>query len=706
MMAKGSVEKQGRLSNLRGKLGGSATSRGDDVGQFQSDSQFHSADDTSALNDPEDASSYDGSTLINENDINPNESSFRWQKENSADNISSFATLPEGSIEQDAGPTNSSFSDAGHSAMSNVLSRDPTKQMEKNRRSSRFGFRKQQDNSLVDSLFGGESLTLKNIYVGHEKIRLHNTPNQDVKTLCVLTEKWMVNVSEIETMSETEVLVSDTEFLARVATVEDANDVGNDADENNGQNGGLTFTKEEATLNTDSIPNRENEQLGVPSKNQCDSLRFLVKLLRVHSEQTEMHVEKQWSFGDVLKLYAGISEIIENYLPELIGERRFGSDAPSAFSTERSSKSDVAEKMIVWGRILGGLLGGGEFPERIEGLGQYQCESIENFLNSLLECPLPASGLTFLSETLGIDCSMRKMEQSTHDSTSDSAESNMIHLEDDERRKDATKRPQTCLGLPEPENRSGAILNLLSACDAELGQVQTRTAVDEGIQPIRVITNPDTHSTIESELIIYDPLLPPSLIDHIHNSLHDALTNVQAERDEMHAKLIGANVMHTHSLERMRKKMERLEISATLSQQIERVQRRQDLQAPHLSNVFGKNEQRLERLREEIDRKIEKAYHVIRNDDADEEMMQLCGQLAGEISCRTSHALEIERFERTREAERKTELAEKEALKDELRRAQELLKTERKKGSEASAEAAYWKSLYEKCRPKEKTSET
>ena len=145
----------------------------------------------------------------------------------------------------------------------------------------------------------------------------------------------------------------------------------------------------------------------------------------------------------------------------------------------------------------------------------------------------------------------------------------------------------------------------------------------------------------------------------------------------------------------MRKKIERLELSATFSQEIARVQRLQDLQTPNLANMFGKADYRVEMLRNEIDRKIEKVHHVIRNDDGDAEMMQLCSQLAGEIATRTSNELEIQRLQTVRETERKTEAAEQEALRAELLAARELLERER-------TETAHWKLLYEQCQANNK----
>jgi len=100
-------------------------------------------------------------------------------------------------------------------------------------------------------------------------------------------------------------------------------------------------------------------------------------------------------------------------------------------------------------------------------------------------------------------------------------------------------------------------------------------------------------------------------------------------------------------------------------------------------------------MRNQIFSEIDKVRKLIRNDDGDVEMIQLCSQLAGEISTKTSHALEIERLKQIRELERKTQATEKKSLVDELRRVKELLELERSKNAELYTEAVHCRALYE-----------
>jgi hypothetical protein len=68
-------------------------------------------------------------------------------------------------------------------------------------------------------------------------------------------------------------------------------------------------------------------------------------------------------------------------------------------------------------------------------------------------------------------------------------------------------------------------------------------------------------------------------------------------------------------------------------------------------------------------------------------MVALCHQLAGEISAKTSNALEISRLKETREIQRQSEAAEKQALKEELKRVKALLAEEQRQRKESEQEA-------------------
>ena len=96
-----------------------------------------------------------------------------------------------------------------------------------------------------------------------------------------------------------------------------------------------------------------------------------------------------------------------------------------------------------------------------------------------------------------------------------------------------------------------------------------------------------------------------------------------------------------------------------------------------------------------LEAKIESFERVLAK-NGDEEMAALCHQLAGEISAKTSHALEIIRLKETRELERQTESDEKQAMKDELEALKKRLEEEQKRREEVEREMNGWKSSYQK----------
>jgi hypothetical protein len=154
--------------------------------------------------------------------------------------------------------------------------------------------------------------------------------------------------------------------------------------------------------------------------------------------------------------------------------------------------------------------------------------------------------------------------------------------------------------------------------------------------------------------------------------------------------------MHLHSLERERKKNEKLELDIKMRQEIARIRLRQDLQQPNIANFFGKPDDRVEKMQKEIDLKIEAFHAMYRSNSAgEEEMAQLTDQLSSEISAKTAHAFEIERLKKVRETERKTAAAEREAMKEELKRVKERLAAAEKESADALKEAEKWKALYE-----------
>lgn len=226
-------------------------------------------------------------------------------------------------------------------------------------------------------------------------------------------------------------------------------------------------------------------------------------------------------------------------------------------------------------------------------------------------------------------------------------------------------------------HRAGTIFGLLSACETELlraerdGSVHVPTSTPIEPPLIRVAdTFREIHPTI------YEPLLPPSVTDRFHEAMHEALMNVMAERDEAHAQFIAANVLQTHQLEQEKRKNERLQIKLHVAQEMARIQQ------PSVAQFFGKFD---DKPRKALEAKLE-SFERILGKNGEDEMVSLCHQLAGEISAKTSHALEISRLKETRESQRQSEAAEKQALKEELKRVKALLAEEQRQRKESEQE--------------------
>jgi len=705
-------KQQSRLSSFRGRLGEFTQGLSEDIREVDSN--------------PKNNVYNDESTATSANEVE-NDGSDRQASHSPNGNLTNIDPLQ---LSFSQGTANNAV-DNGRTASN--------RDVEIKRRSSRFNFLKRNEDPLDDSLFGGKTLPLRNIYAGQNFPSLPDSGPQKMIPLKILKEKWIIKVCESTKNVQNEAF-TDTEELPVSRDTKDHKREATDSlvDVDNAIiNSGMSSFQNEDIVSADlQIKDSENSQPGINNSSsaspksigaadvasidhreaeeqlahleaqtqhqirdvkkiesiRCSELhkdvaRFFVKIFRLQGLQDEASSEKQLSYGDVLKLYSEVSEAIQEVLPQFLGNYSSVWDETSESFPGKSTFKALSEKMMLCGQTLGALLETRESFNHIEGFGRLQCESIENFLNSLVECPLPACVLTLLSETLGIDGKTEDFESTQDDSPEKPDATAPVDdlTEIEEHKNGRIAKHESC--STSIGSRPGDILNLLSACEAEL-----QHAAIEGIQAAK---HANMVPSIQFQPIFYEPLLPPSLTDHIHESFHEALTNVMTERDEAHAQLIGANVMHLNSLEQIRKKNERLQIDAQLSQDIAQMQRNKDLQNNGIANMFGKPDVRIEKLRKEIDQRIEKVHNIIRNDDSDVEMMQLCTQLANEISNKSALMLEVERMKRVREKERNKESVEKEALKDELTRIKELLDAERKKNAEACTEAAHWKSLYE-----------
>lgn len=176
--------------------------------------------------------------------------------------------------------------------------------------------------------------------------------------------------------------------------------------------------------------------------------------------------------------------------------------------------------------------------------------------------------------------------------------------------------------------------------------------------------------------LFLEPLLPSEITENLHEAMHGALMNVMTERDDSHAQLIAASVLHMHEMERERKKVNNLTEQLTATQKLVRAQQNAG------GNAFFADKKPMVQENDDMKGKISKIQEKMIQ-SSEEEMLALCQQLAGEISAKTSASLEIIRLKESRNIERENERAEKEALKNELRRYKELLAAEELKAKEA-----------------------
>jgi hypothetical protein len=544
------------------------------------------------------------------------------------------------------------------------------------RRNSRFGFRRRQEEVTDDSVFGGDSVVLKNICAIHESPTGEREPKYDVVPLKLLQGKWIVFVGYKNART--------TSSKARKSNDHLNQELGSPQRRVEGQMDGV----ESESVQQLQSPKSHEHKLGnsqscdeQTDSQSCDEQTdgsiskviptFDVRVFRAASLQGSPEVTKPLTLGDIASLFTDLSEAMERALPQLI-DNRFYEESQK----QDHSKQDVVERVLVLGRILGGML---ECDDRDE-VRNYQSDLLEAFLNALLECPLPVEALLSLSDTLGISASTvdAPAPASTIDSKKTENESPPRNNDTD----------------PLPYHRPTTILSLLSACQSELLSIENEISMqktkksNDSVSATTLSISPQPKRRIH-----FDPILPPSLTHLLHDAIHDVLIHVMAERDEAHAQLIGANVMHIHSLERERKKNEKLAAEVQMREELAKIQAKQDLNQPNLAILFsGLPDDRMAKMRKEVDLKIEALHQVYRSHaSTEEEMTQLCCQLAHEIATKTSYALEIERLKNVKG----TEADERIALQEELKRVKERLALEEKEKREAMKEADKWKAKYE-----------
>lgn len=295
-------------------------------------------------------------------------------------------------------------------------------------------------------------------------------------------------------------------------------------------------------------------------------------------------------------------------------------------------------------------------------------EVLQEFLNSLLCCPLPKGARDVVIQFLEIEESMQ-WEFSTERNKKDDSSSRLMS-----------------------KDHAREIASMTSACHSELLRAQSRIVLAQRLDKFEVEEPPSpTPATPKKNLSrsdsgpmspapYLDPLLPTSISDGLRDAMHEALMTVMAERDEAQAQLIAASVLHVHEMESERKKMDLLNEKLRHTQEGAKKEK-QGLFADRFKRQPSENS--LHKYQEQIIQ------------STDSELVGLCQQLAGEISAKTSASLEVIRLKESRKIEREQDAAAKEALQEELRKAREQLAAEQEKSLLATEETQKWKEMAE-----------
>jgi hypothetical protein len=271
-----------------------------------------------------------------------------------------------------------------------------------------------------------------------------------------------------------------------------------------------------------------------------------------------------------------------------------------------------------------------------------QAEFVGEFLNSMLDCPLPIDALVHLAEFLQVtDASTKHVPQGS-----------------------MTRPVAPRIDAAEGSNLAKEIYTLLSLCEIGILRAENHTNLAGKLDSTGDAKSPSV------------PLLevPPSLSNtatisfDFQDAIHAALMTVMEERDEAHARMVAADVIHIHEMEQQRKK---------LNQMTAQIQSGPNATSPASAPQQAPKSQRL------------------MQQDSDAELVALCQQLSTEISGRTSADMELTRLREIRHIEREAEMREKKALQAEIEKLTRLLGREREKADMARLESDSWKQSYE-----------
>jgi hypothetical protein len=306
-----------------------------------------------------------------------------------------------------------------------------------------------------------------------------------------------------------------------------------------------------------------------------------------------------------------------------------------------------------------------------------EADAIMEFLNSALECPLPSSSLFALTDFLCVQNAPVTEISYSSDNCLDPIFSRPGSVPLSVPVSNTTAPAKQTLR----ESTAANVLAMSSTCTSELFQAERSGKL--AIELAEALA-PNAANIDVASPSFFEPLLPTHVTEHLQEAMHSALMKVMAERDEAHAQLVSASVLHAHSLEQEKKKVERLQA------QLDHANRTMTLRRTSLFDKKRKAQEEQEELE-----KLKKKETEMKQ-DTDAELVALCKQLSSEISSKTEAALEVIRLKESRSIEKQHEAEEKDALKNELLKMKELLALEKQKFEDAQRESQRWRHSYEK----------
>jgi len=292
-----------------------------------------------------------------------------------------------------------------------------------------------------------------------------------------------------------------------------------------------------------------------------------------------------------------------------------------------------------------------------------KADVVSEFLNAMLDSLLPVDSLLLLSDFLQLT-----------DASTSNTDTDLSRLE-----LPFARAAELQLNENRRLERANDVISSTSLCENELLRAEKQSLLAERLSRLKKQNTPELLKNDPSETVSYrvGADQPHSASEQFRDAMHAALMTVMEERDEAHARMLSAEVLHVHQMEQQRKR------AANLSTELELLKT-----SSPTNSARGRSNQNEKVPDPETIRKLERQH------DTDAELISLCQQLAGEITARTSASLEIIRLKESRKIEQENEAIEKQSLKDEIAQLRQQLAQERKKSLLARQESGSWRESF------------